>query len=54
MRTNVEHTLRPVLTELGALALPGLFVRDDTFRDDGVIAAYGARWNDTVRRLLAP
>lgn len=50
----VEHTLRPVLTELGALALPGLFLIDETYQDDGEIEAYAERWGETVQRLLAP
>lgn len=50
----VEHTLRPVLTELGALTLPGLFLIDETFRSDDAIELYADRWRDTVRRLIAP
>lgn len=47
-----DLTLRPVLTELGALALPGISVNDRTFRDDGVITRYAGRWRDEAARLI--
>ncbi|TLG03300.1 NAD(P)H-dependent oxidoreductase [Nocardia cyriacigeorgica] len=43
--------LKPVLVELGATALPGLYLSDRTFRDDGVIAAYAERWRPVVAAL---
>jgi FMN reductase len=47
----VQHTLTPTITEIGALALPGLFLVDATFHEDGVIDAYAERWRDSVDRL---
>lgn len=47
-----EYTLRPVLSELGAMTLPGLYLSDQTFRDDGAIQAYASRWHEPVNRLL--
>lgn len=49
-----DLTLRPVLTELGALALPGLCLNDRTFRDDGAIEQYAARWSGQLARLAQP
>jgi FMN reductase len=49
----VQHTLSPILSEIGALTLPGLFLVDATFHEDGVIDAYAQRWTDTVDRLTA-
>ncbi|WP_136054158.1 NAD(P)H-dependent oxidoreductase [Microbacterium sp. K24] len=46
-----ELTLRPVLTELGAVTLPGLYLLDSTFREDGEIAAYAAKYRPVVDRL---
>lgn len=43
--------LKPVLVELGATALPGLYLSDRTFREDGVIAAYAERWRPVVAAL---
>lgn len=46
-----ELTLRPVLTELGAVSLPGLYLLDSTFREDGELEAYAARFRPVVQRL---
>ncbi|MBF6453115.1 NAD(P)H-dependent oxidoreductase [Nocardia cyriacigeorgica] len=43
--------LKPVLVELGATALPGLYLSDQTFREDGVIAGYAERWRPAVAAL---
>ncbi|PXX65353.1 NAD(P)H-dependent FMN reductase [Nocardia tenerifensis] len=44
--------LKPVLVELGATtALPGLYLSDRTFADDGVIEGYSDRWRPVVRAL---
>lgn len=48
-----EVHLRPVLSELGALTLPGLYLIDSTFTEDGVIDAYCARWSTSVQRLVS-
>ncbi|MFE3441418.1 NADPH-dependent FMN reductase [Nocardia sp. NPDC059180] len=46
--------LKPVLVELGATtALPGLYLSDRTFADDGVIADYSLRWRPVVQALTA-
>lgn len=50
-----ELTLKPVLAELGATtALPGMYLIDSTFREDGEIKSYSQRWRPTVQRLLLP
>jgi len=44
--------LEPVLVELGATtALPGLYLSDSTFQDDGVLATYVERWKPVVSAL---
>ncbi|MBF6232282.1 NADPH-dependent FMN reductase [Nocardia farcinica] len=44
--------LEPVLVELGATtALPGLYLSDSTFGDDGVLEAYVERWRPVVTAL---
>ncbi len=44
--------LKPVLVELGATtALPGLYLSDRTFHDDGVIADYAERWRPVAGAL---
>ncbi len=44
--------LKPVLAELGATAaLPGLYLADRTFTEDGVIGAYADRWRPVVQAL---
>ncbi|WP_167768886.1 NADPH-dependent FMN reductase [Nocardia sp. CS682] len=44
--------LKPVLVELGATAaLPGLYLSDRTFLEDGVIDAYSERWRPVARAL---
>ncbi|MFD4403861.1 NADPH-dependent FMN reductase [Nocardia sp. NPDC058499] len=44
--------LKPVLVELGATAaLPGLYLSDRTFGDDGVLTAYAERWRPVVQAL---
>lgn len=49
-----DWSLRPVLTEIGATtALPGLYVVDSTFAEDGAIAAYGERWKSVVDSLVS-
>ncbi|WP_280233872.1 NADPH-dependent FMN reductase [Nocardia cyriacigeorgica] len=46
--------LKPVLVELGATtALPGLYLSDRTFLEDGVIEEYSLRWRPVVRALAA-
>lgn len=44
--------LKPVLVELGATAaLPGLYLSDRTFQEDGVIDRYSDRWRSVARAL---
>ncbi|WP_405178701.1 NAD(P)H-dependent oxidoreductase [Nocardia sp. NBC_01377] len=44
--------LKPVLVEIGATAaLPGLYLTDRTFHEDGAIAAYAERWRPVVDAL---
>ncbi|MEU1985114.1 NAD(P)H-dependent oxidoreductase [Nocardia sp. NPDC019395] len=44
--------LKPVLVELGATtALPGLYLSDRTFGEDGVLAAYAERWRPVAHAL---
>ncbi|WP_225725973.1 MULTISPECIES: NADPH-dependent FMN reductase [unclassified Nocardia] len=46
--------LKPVLTELGATsALPGLYLSDSTFQEDGAIERYTDRWRPVVSALVA-
>ncbi|NUP26812.1 MAG: NADPH-dependent oxidoreductase [Nocardia sp.] len=46
--------LKPVLVELGATtALPGLYLADRTFAEDGVLDAYADRWRPVVQALSA-
>ncbi|MGW1739713.1 NADPH-dependent FMN reductase [Nocardia sp. NPDC001965] len=46
--------LKPVLVELGATtALPGLYLADRTFAEDGVLDAYADRWRPVVQTLSA-
>ncbi|UGT59034.1 NADPH-dependent FMN reductase [Nocardia asteroides] len=45
--------LKPVLTEIGATtALPGLYLADRTFAEDGVLTAYTERWRPVVDALI--
>lgn len=47
-----ELLLRPVLSELGATcALPGLYLRDKTWAEDGDLEAYAQRWVPVARAL---
>jgi len=46
-----ELTLRPVLSELGATTLAGLYLLDSTYADGEEIGRYVARWAPTVRGL---
>lgn len=47
-----EYTLRPVLTELGAItALPSLYLIDSSFKEDGQIEQYGERHRALVTLL---
>lgn len=49
-----EVLLRPVLSELGATcALPGLYLHDKTWLEDGTLDAYVERWTPVVRALTA-
>lgn len=44
--------LKPVLTEIGATtALPGLYLNDRTFGEDGVVNAYIERWRPVADAL---
>lgn len=44
--------LKPVLVELGATtALPGLYLSDRTFGEDGVLATYADRWRPVAQAL---
>jgi FMN reductase len=44
--------LKPVLVELGATAaLPGLYLSDRTFQEDGVIERYTDRWRSVAQAL---
>ncbi|MFD0360916.1 NADPH-dependent FMN reductase [Nocardia sp. GCM10030253] len=44
--------LKPVLVELGATAaLPGLYLSDRTFQEDGVIERYTDRWHAVAQAL---
>ncbi|WP_459548419.1 NADPH-dependent FMN reductase [Nocardia sp. X0981] len=46
--------LKPVLGELGATtALPGLYLSDRTFGEDGVLTAYAERWRPIASALSA-
>ncbi|MFI5714685.1 NADPH-dependent FMN reductase [Nocardia sp. NPDC051750] len=47
--------LKPVLVELGATtALPGLYLSDRTYSEDGVLAAYAERWRPVAQALSVP
>jgi FMN reductase len=47
--------LKPVLSELGGTcALPGLYLLDKTYTDDGKIAEYAERWAPVATALTAP
>jgi FMN reductase len=49
-----ELTLKPVLAELGAItALPGLYLIDSSFNEDGALERYAERWSSTVSKLTA-
>ena len=48
-----ELTLRPVLSELGATTLAGLFLLEGTYTDGEDIGRYVARWAPTVHALAA-
>lgn len=48
-----ELTLRPVLSELGATTLAGLYLLEGTYADGEDIGRYVARWAPTVRALAA-
>lgn len=44
--------LKPVLVELGATAaLPGLYLSDRSFQEDGVIERYADRWRGVAQAL---
>ncbi|MBH0778766.1 NADPH-dependent FMN reductase [Nocardia bovistercoris] len=44
--------LKPVLVEIGATAaLPGLYLSDRTFQEDGAITAYTERWRPVADAL---
>ncbi|WP_062987456.1 NADPH-dependent FMN reductase [Nocardia anaemiae] len=46
--------LKPVLVELGATAaLPGLYLSDSTFQEDGAIARYTERWRPVAAALAS-
>ncbi|GAA5102426.1 NAD(P)H-dependent oxidoreductase [Nocardia iowensis] len=46
--------LKPVLVELGATAaLPGLYLSDRTFHEDGAIDRYSDRWRPVAQALAA-
>ncbi|MGW0179967.1 NADPH-dependent FMN reductase [Nocardia sp. NPDC003345] len=46
--------LKPVLVELGATtALPGLYLSDRTYTEDGVLDAYAERWRPVAQALSA-
>ncbi|MEV6319714.1 hypothetical protein AB0M45_00760 [Nocardia sp. NPDC051787] len=45
--------LEPVLVELGATAaLPGLYLSDRIFAEDGVIDRYSGRWRSVAQALI--
>ncbi len=47
--------LKPVLVEIGGTAaLPGLYLSDKTFGEDGVIEEYARRWGPVVAALTDP
>ncbi len=46
-----EHTLRPVLSELGATTLSGLYLVDSTYAESGDIERYVDRWSPVVAAL---
>ncbi|GAA1854133.1 hypothetical protein GCM10009836_37720 [Pseudonocardia ailaonensis] len=47
-----DLTLKPVLSELGGTcALPGLYLIDSTFTEDGVVRDYATRWEPVVGAL---
>lgn len=47
--------LKPVLSELGATcALPGLYLIDRTFTEDGALEAYAERWSPVAAALGRP
>ena len=49
-----DLTLKPVLAELGGTcALPGLYLVDSTYTEDGVLAAYATRWAPVAAALTA-
>ncbi|WP_067814148.1 NADPH-dependent FMN reductase [Nocardia inohanensis] len=46
--------LKPVLVELGATAaLPGLYLSDRAFAEDGVLEEYARRWRPVAEALAA-
>ncbi|MEV5833562.1 NAD(P)H-dependent oxidoreductase [Nocardia sp. NPDC052112] len=46
--------LEPVLVELGATAaLPGLYLSDSTFQDDGAVERYTERWRPVAAALAS-
>ncbi|RJO77237.1 NADPH-dependent oxidoreductase [Nocardia panacis] len=46
--------LKPVLTEIGATtALPGLYLSDRTFSEDGAIERYAGRWRPVLTALAS-
>jgi FMN reductase len=48
-----EVHLRPVLSELGATCpLPGLYLIDETYREDSVLDTYVQRWAPVVGALI--
>src|SRR5215218_460786 len=48
-----ELTLRPVLSELGATTLAGLFLLEQTYADGEDVGRYVARWAATVQALAS-
>lgn len=48
-----QHTLVPVLTEIGALPFPALALSDSSFTEDGAIEQYADRWRPSIVKLLA-
>jgi len=48
-----EHTLKPVLAELGATPAPALHLIDRSFEDDGALGAWAERWVPVLSRLWA-
>ncbi|MGC5249520.1 NAD(P)H-dependent oxidoreductase [Gordonia sp. DT219] len=48
-----EHTLKPVLSEIGAIVpTPALYLIDSSYADDGVLEVWVDRWGAVVRALV--